>query len=185
MKPELTLDLKARFFAQYMGIDQEIVCYNGYAPFKLAAIPHMLRGYCASMIIKEGNKTTIDSFLIEFSALQLKILSDITLEDAVIVYNILNGAHQGDTFQIRYKKDFVKERYAQLFYTYKNEDSVLLNIDKEGLFHAIFIARSYYTLEAYDYLKSKGYAVPFMGYSVEELIEAGWIQIRKEVGHEA
>ncbi len=27
-----------------------------------------------------------------------------------------------------------------------------------------------------DYLRSKGYAVPFMGYSVEELSSFGWVQ---------
>lgn len=28
-----------------------------------------------------------------------------------------------------------------------------------------------------DYLRSKGYAIPWMGLSVEEMVEAGWIQI--------
>lgn len=29
-----------------------------------------------------------------------------------------------------------------------------------------------------DYLRSKGYAVPFMGLSVETLIEYGWVRLR-------
>lgn len=30
-----------------------------------------------------------------------------------------------------------------------------------------------------DYLRSRGYAVPFMNYSVSDLIEMGWIKIKK------
>lgn len=29
----------------------------------------------------------------------------------------------------------------------------------------------------YDYLRSRGYALPFMGISVEQQIEAGWIKL--------
>ena len=29
-----------------------------------------------------------------------------------------------------------------------------------------------------DYLRSKGYALPWLGLSVEEMIEAGWIKIK-------
>ena len=28
-----------------------------------------------------------------------------------------------------------------------------------------------------DFLRSKGYAVPFMGYSVDELVKTGWVQL--------
>ena len=28
-----------------------------------------------------------------------------------------------------------------------------------------------------DFLRSKGYAVPFMGYSVDELVKMGWVQL--------
>ena len=31
-----------------------------------------------------------------------------------------------------------------------------------------------------DYLRSKGYALPWMGLSVEEMIEAGWIKLKEE-----
>lgn len=35
-------------------------------------------------------------------------------------------------------------------------------------------------LEDTDYLRSRGYALPWMGLSVEELIEAGWIKLKEE-----
>lgn len=31
--------------------------------------------------------------------------------------------------------------------------------------------------EVVDFLRSKGYAVPFMGYSVEDLVEMGWVRL--------
>lgn len=31
-----------------------------------------------------------------------------------------------------------------------------------------------------DYLRSKGYVVPFMEYSIEELIDLGWVELVKE-----
>lgn len=45
------------------------------------------------------------------------------------------------------------------------------------LFEGSYEPHSYQVLEAYQYLQSKGYALPFMGYTVEELIEAGWIKL--------
>lgn len=33
------------------------------------------------------------------------------------------------------------------------------------------------TSSSYDYLRSKGYALPWMGLSVEEMIKAGWIKL--------
>lgn len=36
------------------------------------------------------------------------------------------------------------------------------------------------TFEAIDYLRSKGYAVPYMGLSVEKLIEYGWIKLKNK-----
>lgn len=32
--------------------------------------------------------------------------------------------------------------------------------------------------KSYQYLKSKGYALPYMGWSVEDLIEMGWIKLK-------
>lgn len=32
-------------------------------------------------------------------------------------------------------------------------------------------------LEAYDYLRSLGFALPFAGRTVDELLEAGWIKL--------
>ena len=34
-------------------------------------------------------------------------------------------------------------------------------------------------LKAFDFLRSKGYALPWMGLSVEKLVEYGWVQLKK------
>jgi len=34
-----------------------------------------------------------------------------------------------------------------------------------------------------DYLRSKGYALPWMGLSVEKQIEYGWVKLEKEANH--
>ena len=33
-----------------------------------------------------------------------------------------------------------------------------------------------------DFLRSRGYLVPWLGLSCEEIIEAGWVKLRKDVG---
>jgi hypothetical protein len=35
------------------------------------------------------------------------------------------------------------------------------------------------TPQDYDYLRSRGYALPWMGISVEKMIEAGWIKLEE------
>lgn len=37
----------------------------------------------------------------------------------------------------------------------------------------------YFTLRDFDYLRSKSYALPFMGLSVDEMVQAGWIKLVK------
>lgn len=34
--------------------------------------------------------------------------------------------------------------------------------------------------EVYDYLRSEGYALPYMGLSIEKLVEYGWIKLKNE-----
>lgn len=36
------------------------------------------------------------------------------------------------------------------------------------------------TPQAFDFLRSKGYALPFMGISVEQQIEWGWIKLKQQ-----
>jgi hypothetical protein len=46
-------------------------------------------------------------------------------------------------------------------------------VDKDGLFY-------FWAFQDVDYLRSKGYALPWMGLSVEEMCEAGWIRLTEQ-----
>lgn len=82
--------------------------------------------------------------------LQLKPLSKITDEDAKEIIRI--------------------EKFIGVFEDIIIEDTFLeLLIDiKKGICNRFSVI---------DYLRSKGYAVPFMEYSVDDLISFGWVQL--------
>ena len=89
--------------------------------------------------------------------LELKHLSQITDKDAIEYFNILWGEHhhgKSDDFKIEYGKDWANSITSQRF----------------GLIPANM-------LHGYDFLRSKGYALPFMQYSVDDLAMMGWIKL--------
>ena len=89
--------------------------------------------------------------------LELKHLSQITDKDAIEYFNILWSEHhhgKSDDFKIEYGKDWANSITSQRF----------------GLIPANM-------LHGYDFLRSKGYALPFMQYSVDDLVMMGWIKL--------
>ena len=42
-------------------------------------------------------------------------------------------------------------------------------------------ADGYLLLEDYDFLRSKGYALPYMGITIEEMVDAKWIKLKNEL----
>ena len=89
--------------------------------------------------------------------LELKHLSKITDKDAIEYFNILWSEHhhsKSDAFKIEYGKDWAKNICSQNF----------------GLIPAN-------VLHGYDFLRSKGYALPFMQYSVDDLVLMQWIKL--------
>jgi hypothetical protein len=84
------------------------------------------------------------------SYLELYSLEDITEED----WNWID-TYSGDVFS---DKDFILERF---------ENGYSLNNVSSGS-----------TLIISDYLRSKGYALPWMGLSVEDMVEVGWIKLK-------
>ena len=86
--------------------------------------------------------------------LLLKQLSSITDEDAIEVSKIVRNFYTKEPlFSISEVKLFLSDWMS--------------SVD--------FIALALYIN---DYLRSKGYALPWMGLSVEEMIEAGWIKLK-------
>ncbi|WP_294203058.1 hypothetical protein [uncultured Chryseobacterium sp.] len=91
--------------------------------------------------------------------LKLKPLSELTDEDAIEFFDIVwakvgNHKNQSREFKISFGKDWalspMSERYGLI---------------PSGLFHGI------------DFLRSRGYALPWMGLSIETLQEYGWLKL--------
>ena len=94
--------------------------------------------------------------------LELKPLSQITDEDAIEVADILKVKSDEQI------KIILGEKHNRI-------DAVKRIINSEngtGVSTKRFI-------EAIDFLRSKGYALPWMGISVEEQIEFGWVKLKE------
>ncbi len=57
-----------------------------------------------------------------------------------------------------------------------NSDSFIDCLSKEDNIYKSGITR---VVEAIDYLRSRGYALPYMGISVQQQIEKGWIKLKE------
>ena len=90
----------------------------------------------------------------ETACLELKTLSKINDEDAMTA--------------IRIVKVYVRKDGA-----YVTEHVPIENIKKS------FLDVPVWRLDLADFLRSKGYALPFMEYSIEDLINKGWIRLCK------
>lgn len=58
-------------------------------------------------------------------------------------------------------------------WNYDNIDSI-----RNTILNCLLYNRGATKVHQYDYLRSKGYALPFMGWSVDEMCDAGWIKLR-------
>lgn len=158
---ENTIENKAKFFAQYFG--QEVI---GHPLNDKASVS--VRG------------TYITKTYIKKTCLFLKPLSSITDEDAIEVLRLL-GEYKPKSVNITYHSEDGKEwtRISRP-YTDVNEEyylNVLFNVTKSGLVTHHDNKRGEDYLNLYDYLRSKSYALPWMGLSVEQQIEYGWVKI--------
>jgi len=155
MKPELTLELKKRFYAQYYG--QKV------------------------MADKQMPDKTFDVDLTyaerERSYLKLRSVSKITDEEAIEVAKIIlprfdvSSVERGDEVGV-----WLGDHRVSIY----NDSSGFCLEYRE---HPKQIESCYITmnifneLHAYQYLQSIGVITDFMGYSVEELVNAGWVRL--------
>lgn len=157
MKIELTLENKAKFFAQYWG--QEVFKLQGLD--KTYKVPYL-------EILDEDH-------------LLLKPLSSIIEENANELAKIINCHYSGITLktEIHTKKQFGKDHtWCRVFYIHEDNQHIVYNIGDGGLSHNSGNAYFEQYAHASDFLRSKGYALPWMGLLVEEIIEAGWIKLK-------
>lgn len=160
---ENTLENKTKFFALYWGLDfTGSDQYGEYMPGTWSEFP----------------KYVDKQYLI------LKPLYSISDDDAIEVAKIMTF-HDGKGLIIERKKNGEIEMYDR----YNDEPHFLNTLffvpdpfeifsrdDNRNWFQ--YDAERF--LEVTDFLRSRGYAVPWMGLSVEQLIEYGWIKIKKK-----
>lgn len=87
--------------------------------------------------------------------LELKPLSKIADEDCILIFNKFypNAIRYADAEKIYDIKNAIKSNFS--------EDVI---IDEDFIFYT-------------DFMRSKGYAVPFMEYSVDDLVSFGWVRL--------
>lgn len=151
METEMTNELKAKFFAQYWG--QKVLTSKNW---ETEGDPEYV---CGPYF--DGNY--------EGHYLLLKPLSSITDEDAIEVAKILYPGYKGE-WQ-------VCDKGAALLKLRNNKGSMLIIWkDLSGQYGVNDL--DYYLLpNVVDYLRSKSYALPFMGISVNQLTTAQWVKL--------
>jgi hypothetical protein len=111
---------------------------------------------------KVPHKNTFGRLIKSRDRLELTPLSQISDEDAIEVFNLLlpdsNDDNDGKIF---FGKTYVRS-YDTNDVTLKTNHTYLE------------------TQRLIDYLRSKGYALPYLGISVEEQISRGWIKLKEE-----
>ena len=111
-------DVKCRFFAQY---------------YELEVAKHSTKNYFVKHILDKVGENYF---------LELKPLSKITDEDAILMYRGLERNYESSN-------QFLED-YKSIGFLEQSE---------------------------VDFLRSKGYAVPYMEYSVDELVKIGWVKL--------
>ena len=84
--------------------------------------------------------------------LNLKSLLQITDEDAEFISKKIAGVTD-EEYKLK-EIDYIKKMLYKYLSDFKNTDSYI-----------------------FDYLRSKGYATPYLEYSIEDLISLGWVQL--------
>ena len=159
MKTQNTLENKAKFFSQYFS-------------------QHVL--YFSSDFLRKIDNLTLDSIEND-DFLELKPLSQISDEDAIEVAKLVspmlfegrgkNGGHYIDKSEIGW-------------YSVKHDGKTLMvDIDLDGYVFEYDEVDEYKrpsrSLIGTDYLRSKGYALPYMDLSVEDLVNFGWVKLKE------
>lgn len=161
---ENTLGNKAKFFALYLH--QEVVVRPEWKK-------HSQHIDCNPLPIDPAYLKTGNEIL-PTAHLQLTPLSQITDEDAYYVGASVNCWSWAERKMEFFRDDELSETHISFGKIFTEA------IGKEfgpGLSHP-FAHNSTDILHAYDYLRSRGYALPYMGVSVETLVEWAWVKLK-------
>ena len=159
MKTQNTLENKSKFFAQYWG-------------------QHVL--YFSSDFLRKIDNLTLDSIEND-DFLELKPLSQISDEDAINVAKLVSPM----LFEGRGKNGghYIDKSETWWYSVKHNGKTLMVDIDLDGYIFEYDEVEEYKrpsrSLIGTDYLRSKGYALPWMDLSVEDLVEYGWVKLKK------
>lgn len=151
-----TLENKAKFFAQYLG---QFRLFNDNRVWHTAPV----RGDIIDKIDE-------DCYLL------LKPLSSINDEDAVEIKKISMLQNKCDLSSIN-KIEFIKVKGGAINMCY--EYKIHWKLFKADTSYIVLKQGFNLKLSVIDYLRSKGYALPYNGITVEQQIEYGWIKLKE------
>ena len=146
---ENTLENKAKFFAQYWG-------------------QHVL--YFSSDFLRKIDNLTLDSIEND-DYLELKPLSQISDEDVIQGIMITYNKTYEDLGEILEVEHY--DTFSNITTTRAGE-----NLKISRSIHHWNGNRKIGSMEC-EYLRSKGYALPYMDLSVEDLVEYGWVKLKE------
>lgn len=161
MKLENTLENKARFFAQYLN--QQVFYQDrigNIVSFYLSCGNLTKQVWIVSLEDEnfEKNELSCEANINECQLI-LTPLSHISDEDAIEVSKIFGLGHLSGA---------IKELILSIFRTSINDNGTTSSTN--GIKNWI---------QVFDYLRSKGYALPYMDLSVEDLVEYGWVKLKE------
>lgn len=151
---ENTLENKAKLFAQYWG--QEVV-RNTLFNFTDAI---------------EVSSASFNIEALPYLFLELKPISSISDEDLIQLVDIPKG---WDVFKIYHT---TRDGYSAVKIRRLYDDNELKFNDDGYKYEMKTLSVGLST--TVDYLRSRGYALPWMGLSVEELVNIGWVKLKGE-----
>ncbi|WGQ15544.1 hypothetical protein [Sphingobacterium faecium] len=174
---ENNLENKAMFFAQYWG-QSFLNGINGTAILSLIDINDISLGRISGKLILKSLSSITDDHLMKVVEIVLPYLQDPSFR--ISKGYTRNGKNICETVICIEVTEFVDIIHRNILHA-------LIQVDTEehdiitGMFEDDGkLLRDDATdniLHAYDFLRSKGYALPFMGLTVEKQIEYGWIKI--------
>lgn len=162
---------KAKFFAQYWGFNETMVIDTFMGRTNILSVDYVLKEHSLHSIFKDYQ-------------LLLKPLSLITDEELIHVARLAHqlpkrtffvDRSQDDIFYVKTGMDNVgieyfismRPKYATVLSTI-NFSKIQMSSEKPIPYIAIV-----------DYLRSKSYAIPYNGLSVDQLIKYGWVKLKE------
>jgi hypothetical protein len=169
MKTQNTLENKARFFAQYWG-------------------QHVL--YFSSDFLRKIDYLTIVGIEND-DYLELKPLSQITDEDAIEIVKLcfsfldtdFNNIEITNTANKHFGFSFICTCVGGLTDEFQLDFGTINTLYNPKIIclNRVTSSKEYIVniLKMSDYLRTKGYALPWMDLSVEDLVEYGWVKLKE------